>query len=213
MQAQTAPAANPLAAEVERLSVELNPQVVAWRRDFHKNPELGNRETRTAKVIADELRKLGYEVTTGVATTGVVGVLKGGLPGPVVALRSDMDALPVTEQGDLPFKSTAKAQWDGQEVGVMHACGHDNHMAILLGTATVLARMKDRLPGTVKVIFQPAEEGPPPGETGGAEQMVKESVLENPKVDAIFGLHVFPYPGRHHRLSVGSADGERRLAS
>ena len=115
-------------------------------------------------------------------------------PGPVVALRSDMDALPVTEQGDLPFKSTAKAMWNGQETGVMHACGHDNHMAILLGTATALARMKDRLPGTVKVIFQPAEEGPPPGETGGAEQMVKESVLENPKVDAMFGLHVFPYP-------------------
>ncbi|MDP2052704.1 MAG: amidohydrolase, partial [Acidobacteriota bacterium] len=191
---QTAPAANPLAGEADRLSVELNPQVVAWRRDFHKNPELGNRETRTAKVIADELRKLGFEVTTGVATTGVVGVLKGALPGPVVALRADMDALPVTEQGDLPFKSTVKTQWNGQEVGVMHACGHDNHMAILLGTATALARMKDRLPGTVKVIFQPAEEGPPPGETGGAEQMVKENVLENPKVDAVFGLHVFPYP-------------------
>ena len=175
------------------MSAEINPQVVAWRRDFHKNPELGNREIRTAKIIADELRKLGYEVTTGVATTGVVGVLRGGRPGPVVALRSDMDALPVTEQVDVPFKSTAKAMWNGQEVGVMHACGHDNHMAILLGTATALARMKDRLPGTVKVIFQPAEEGPPPGETGGAEQMVKENVLENPKVDAVFGLHVFPF--------------------
>ncbi len=194
MQAQTAPAANPLAADVDRLAAELNPQVVAWRRDFHKNPELGNRETRTSKIIADELRKLGFEVTTGVATTGVVGVLRGGRPGPVVALRSDMDALPVAEQGDLPFKSTAKAQWNGQEVGVMHACGHDNHMAILLGAATALARMKDRLPGTVKVIFQPAEEGPPPGETGGAEQMIKESVLDNPKVDAVFGLHVFPFP-------------------
>jgi amidohydrolase len=192
--AQTASGANPLGADVERLSAELNSQVVAWRRDFHKNPELGNRETRTAGVIADELRKLGFTVTTGVATTGVVGVLKGGLPGPVVALRSDMDALPVAEQGDLPFKSNAQAQWNGQEVGVMHACGHDNHMAILLGTATALARMKDRLPGTVKVIFQPAEEGLPPGEAGGAEQMVKEGVLENPAVDAIFGLHVFPYP-------------------
>jgi amidohydrolase len=190
---QTAPPANPLAADVEKISAEINPQVVAWRRDFHKNPELGNRETRTSKIIADELRKLGFEVTTGVATTGVVGVLRGGRPGPVVALRSDMDALPVTEQVDVPFKSTAKAMWNGQETGVMHACGHDNHMAILLGTATALARMKDRLPGTVKVIFQPAEEGPPPGETGGAEQMVKESVLENPKVDAVFGLHVFPY--------------------
>ena len=185
IQAQTARGPNPLAADVDRLAAELNPQVVAWRRDFHQHPELGNRETRTAKVIADELRKLGFTVTTGVATTGVVGVLKGGLPGPVVALRSDMDALPVVEQGDLPFKSTTQ--------GVMHACGHDNHMAILLGTATALARMKDRLPGTVKVIFQPAEEGLPPGEIGGAEQMVKEGVLDNPKVDAIFGLHVMPY--------------------
>jgi amidohydrolase len=193
MLAQTSPPANPLAADADKISAEINPQVVAWRRDFHNNPELGNRETRTSKIIADELRKLGFEVTTGVATTGVVGVLRGGRPGPVVALRSDMDALPVTEQVDLPFKSTAKAMWNGQETGVMHACGHDNHMAILLGTATALARMKDRLPGTVKVIFQPAEEGPPPGETGGAEQMVKESVLENPKVDAVFGLHVFPY--------------------
>jgi amidohydrolase len=194
LQAQTAPGANPLAADVDRLSDELSPQLVAWRRDFHQHPELGNREARTARVIADELRKLGFAVTTGVATTGVVGVLQGGLPGPVVALRSDMDALPVTEQGDLPFKSTTKAQWNGQEVGVMHACGHDNHMAILLGTAAALSRMKDRLPGTVKVIFQAAEEGLPPGEVGGAAQMVKEGVLENPKVDAIFGLHVMPYP-------------------
>jgi amidohydrolase len=194
VQAQTASRTNPLAAEAELLATELDPQVVAWRRDFHRNPELGNRETRTARVIADELRKLGFTVTTGVATTGVVGVLKGGLPGPVVALRSDMDALPVAEQGDLAFKSTAKTQWNGQEVGVMHACGHDNHMAILLGTASALARMKDRLPGTVKVIFQPAEEGLPPGEAGGAEQMVKENVLDNPRVDAIFGLHVMPYP-------------------
>jgi amidohydrolase len=192
--AQTAPAANPLATQVERLSVELNPQVVTWRRDFHQHPELGNSEVRTSKIIADELRKLGYEVKVGVAKTGVVGVLRGGKPGPVVALRSDMDALPVAEQGDLPFKSTVKAPWNGQDVGVMHACGHDNHMAILLGTATVLARMKSELPGTVKLIFQPAEEGPPPGEVGGAEQMVKESVLENPKVDAVFGLHVFPVP-------------------
>ena len=211
--AQTTPAANPFAADVERVSAEINPQVVAWRRDFHKHPELGNRETRTSKVIADELRKLGYEVTTGIATTGVVGVLRGGRPGPVVALRADMDALPVTEQGDLPFKSTAKTMWNGQETGVMHACGHDNHMAILLGTATALARMKDRLPGTVKLIFQPAEEGLPPGEVGGAEQMIKESVLENPKVDAIFGLHVFPYPGRRRHLPIRSDDGERRFVS
>jgi amidohydrolase len=183
---------NPLANQVDQLAQEVNPQVVAWRRDFHKNPELGNRETRTAKVIADELRRLGYEVKTGVAHTGVVAVLKGGLPGPVVALRADMDALPVTEQGDLPFKSTARAAWNGQEVGVMHACGHDNHMAILLGAATVLARLKAQLPGSVKLIFQPAEEGPPAGEEGGAEMMVKEGVLQSPAVDAIFGLHVFP---------------------
>ena len=186
---QTAPSANPLAGEVDRLATEINPQVVAWRRDFHQHPELGNQETRTAKVIADELRKLGFDVTTGVAGTGVVGVLKGGRPGPVVALRADMDALPVTEQVDVPFKSTSKAEWNGQQVGVMHACGHDNHMAIQLGVATVLAKLRDRLPGTVKLIFQPAEEGP-----GGAEPMVKAGVLDNPKVDAVFGLHVFPFP-------------------
>ncbi len=184
--------ANPLAAQVDRLTQELLPKVVEWRRDFHEHPELGNRETRTAKVIADELKRLGYEVTSGVAHTGVVGVLTGGKPGQVVALRSDMDALPVTEQGDLPFKSTAKATWNGQEVGVMHACGHDNHMAMLLGAATIFARMRDQIPGTIKLVFQPAEEGPPPGEQGGAELMVKEGVLDNPKVDAIFGLHVFP---------------------
>jgi len=189
MFAQTSPAPNPLAADVDRVAMEINPQVVAWRRDFHKNPELGNNEVRTAKVIADELRKLGYEVQTGVAGTGVVGVLKGGRPGPVVALRSDMDALPVTEQGDLPFKSTAKAPWNGQEVGVMHACGHDNHMAILLGAAATFAKVRERIPGTIKLIFQPAEEGP-----GGAEPMIKAGVMENPKVDAIFGLHVFPFP-------------------
>src|SRR5688572_10067772 len=189
MPAQTAAVANPLAADVDRLATEINSQVVAWRRDFHQHPELGNQETRTAKVIADELRKLGFDVTTGVAGTGVVGVLKGGRPGPVVALRADMDALPVTEQVNVPFKSTAKAEWNGQQVGVMHACGHDNHMAIQLGVATVLAKLRDRLPGSVKLIFQPAEEGP-----GGAEPMVKAGVLANPKVDAIFGLHVFPFP-------------------
>jgi amidohydrolase len=188
----TGQSANPLANQVDKLTQELNPQVVVWRRDFHQHPELGNRETRTSKVIADELRRLGYDVKTGVAHTGIVAVLKGGLPGPVVALRADMDALPVTEQGDLPFKSTAKAPWNGQEVGVMHACGHDNHMAILLGAATVLARLKAQLPGSVKLIFQPAEEGPPSGEEGGAELMVKEGVLQAPAVDAIFGLHVFP---------------------
>ena len=188
-----AQAASPLSPQVDRLTQELTPQVVTWRRDFHQHPELGNQEQRTSKVIASELTRLGYEVKTGVAHTGIVALLKGGKPGPVVGLRADMDALPVTEQGDLPFKSSAKATWNGQEVGVMHACGHDNHMAMLLGAATIFARVKDQLPGTIKLIFQPAEEGPPPGQQGGAELMVKENALDNPKVDAIFGLHVFPY--------------------
>ncbi|MCC7124284.1 MAG: amidohydrolase [Acidobacteria bacterium] len=179
---------SPQATAIDRSVQEVLPQVVAWRRDFHQHPELGLQETRTAKVIADHLRSLGMEVQTGVGGTGVVGVLKGGKPGKVVALRADMDALPVTEQVDLPFKSTEKATFNGQEVGVMHACGHDNHMAIALGAATVLARMKADLPGTVKFIFQPAEEGP-----GGAEPMIKAGALKNPDVDAIFGLHVFPY--------------------
>jgi amidohydrolase len=152
--------ADPLAAAIDRTTAEILPQVVTWRRDFHQHPELGLQEVRTAKVIAEHLRSLGMEVQTGVAGTGVVGTLKGSKPGRVVALRSDMDGLPVTEQGDLPFKSTQKAVFNGQEVGVMHACGHDNHMAILLGAATVLARMQNDLPGTVKFIFQPAEEGP-----------------------------------------------------
>jgi amidohydrolase len=205
--------ANPLATQVDRLTQELTPQVVTWRRDFHQHPELGNRETRTAKVIADELRRLGYDVRTGVAHTGVVAVLRGAKPGPTVALRADMDALPVTEQVDLPFKSTAKAAWNGQEVGVMHACGHDNHMAMLLGAATIFARMKDQLPGTIKLIFQPAEEGPPAGEKGGAELMVEQGVLEDPKVDAIFGLHVFPMTAGVIEYRPGplmaSADGFR----
>ncbi len=158
--------ANPLSSQVDRLTQEMTPQVVTWRRDFHQNPELGNREVRTAKVIADELRRLGYEVKTGVAHTGIVAVLKGAKPGPVVALRSDMDALPVTEQGDLPFKCTAKTKWNGQEVGVMHACGHDNHMAILLGAATVFARMKDQLPGIDQADL-PARRGRAAGRRAG----------------------------------------------
>jgi amidohydrolase len=186
-----------LQSEIDRRAKELEPKVVAWRRDFHQNPELSNREFRTAKIVAEHLQKLGIEVKTGVAHTGVVGVLKGGRPGPVVALRADMDALPVTEEVDLPFKSTAKAQYNGQEVGVMHACGHDNHVAILMGVAEMLSAMKAELPGTVKFIFQPAEENPPPGEEGGAPMMLKEGVFENPKVDAIFGLHVFPMEVGH----------------
>jgi amidohydrolase len=181
-----------LSAEIDRRAKAIEPQVVAWRRDFHEHPELSNRETRTGKIVADYLRTLGLDVQYPVANTGVVAVLKGGKPGPVVALRADMDALPVTEEVDLPFKSTVRAQYNGQEVGVMHACGHDAHTAMLMGAATVLAGMKDRIPGTVKFIFQPAEEGAPPGERAGAPEMVREGVLENPRVDAIFGLHAFP---------------------
>ncbi len=176
---------------IDRRAVELESKVVAWRRDIHQHPELSFQETRTAKLVADHLRSLGLEVQTGVGGNGVVGVLRGGKPGPVVALRADMDALPVTELVDLPFKSTVRAVYNGQETGVMHACGHDNHVAILMGTAELLAGMKAQLPGTVKFIFQPAEEGPP---VGGAGPMIEAGVLENPKVDAIFGLHVGPGP-------------------
>jgi amidohydrolase len=170
---------------------KIESKVIEWRRDFHENPELGNREFRTAEIVAKHLQSLGIEVKTGVAKTGVVGVLKGGQPGPVVALRADMDALPVTERGNLPFASKVKAQYNGQEVGVMHACGHDSHTAIMMGVAEVLAGMKADLKGTVKFIFQPAEEGAPEGEEGGAKLMVEEGVLENPKVDVVFGLHIW----------------------
>jgi len=187
--------------ELERVRAEIDrrveggaDQVVAVRRDLHQHPELGNREFRTAGVIADHLRSLGMEVSTEIAHTGVVGVLRGGRPGPVVALRADMDALPVTERVDLPFASRERTEYNGEEVGVMHACGHDNHMAILLGTAEVLAGIRESLPGTVKFIFQPAEEGAPVGEAGGASLMVQEGVLEDPRPDAIFGLHVMPLP-------------------
>jgi amidohydrolase len=165
-------------------------QVVDWRRHFHENPELSNREDQTAAYIADYLKKLGIKVKTGVAHTGVVGILEGGKPGPVVGLRADIDALPVTERTDVPFKSTKTTTFLGQEVGVMHACGHDTHIAMMMGTAKILADMKEKLPGTVKFIFQPAEEGAPPGEEGGAELMVKEGVLQNPDVDVIFGQHI-----------------------
>ncbi len=182
--------AQDLAATVDQRVRALEGKVIEWRRHIHQNPELSNRETNTAQLVADHLRKLGMEVKTGVAKTGVIGLLKGGKPGPVVALRADMDALPVIEESDLPFKSTVKTEYLGQQVGVMHACGHDAHIAILMGVAEVLAGVKNQLPGTVKFIFQPAEEGPPPGETGGAPLMVEEGALENPKPDAIFGLHV-----------------------
>jgi len=193
-QAQDKPAPQPYDAAVFAAAKALQPKVIAWRRDFHEHPELGNSEVRTAKIVADHLRKLGFEVRTGVGKTGVVGVLKGGKPGKVVALRADMDALPVAEQTGLPFASKATAQYNGQTVPVMHACGHDSHVAILMGAAEVLAGMKDQIEGTVVFIFQPAEEGPPAGEEGGATLMVKEGVLKSPKVDAIFGLHAFPGP-------------------
>ena len=165
-------------------------KVIEWRRHLHQNPELGNREFKTSQYIATHLKALGLEVETGVAHTGVVAVLKGGKPGPVVALRADMDALPVKERVDLPFASTATSKYMGKEVPVMHACGHDTHVAILMGVAEILTGMKSELPGTVQFIFQPADEGPPPGEEGGAELMVKEGVLKNPDVDVIFGLHI-----------------------
>lgn len=173
-------------------TTKLAPQVVAWRRDIHQHPELGNHEVRTSELVAKQLRALGLEVKTNVAHTGVIALLKGGKPGPRLAIRADMDALPVVEDDDLPFKSTVRAQFNGQDVGVMHACGHDAHMAMLLGAATVLSQMKAQLPGTVKFLFQPAEEGPPPGEKGGAELMIAEGALENPAATAIFGLHVWP---------------------
>ncbi|WP_420601917.1 amidohydrolase [Flagellimonas sp.] len=165
-------------------------KVIEWRRDIHQNPELSNREFKTAEKIAKHLKSLGIEVQTGVAKTGVVGLLKGNQPGKVVALRADIDALPVTERNELPFKSEVKSTFLGKEVGVMHACGHDTHTAILMGVAEVLSKNKNKIKGTVKFIFQPAEEGAPPGEEGGALLMVKEGVLNNPDVDAIFGLHI-----------------------
>jgi len=172
---------------------KIEAKCIAWRRDLHEHPELGNRETRTAKLIADHLRKLGIEVQEGVAKTGVVGILRGGRPGPCVALRADMDALPIVENPKVSFASKQRSEYNGQEVGVMHACGHDTHVAMLMSTAEILSGMKNDLKGTVKFIFQPAEEGPPPGEEGGAPLMIKEGVMENPKVDVVFGMHIEDY--------------------
>ena len=179
-----------LQQQIDQAAARLEPSVIATRRDIHEHPELGNRETRTAKIVAGKLRSLNIEVKENVAHTGVIGILRGGKPGKVVALRADMDALPVTEQVDLPFASKVRTTYNGQDVGVMHACGHDAHVAILLAVAEVLAGMRAEIPGTVKFLFQPAEEGAPQGEEGGAALMVKEGALDNPKVDAIFGLHV-----------------------
>ncbi|RPE12117.1 amidohydrolase [Chitinophaga lutea] len=177
-------------AQIKQQASAILPEVIKWRRHLHQHPELSNREVKTAEYIAAHLKSLGLEVQTGVAKTGVVALLKGGKPGPVVALRADMDALPVPEKVDIPFKSTVTAEYLGQTVPVMHACGHDSHVAILMGTASVLAGMKKDIPGTVKFIFQPAEEGPPGDEEGGAPLMVKEGVMDHPKVDAVFGLHI-----------------------
>ena len=178
-------------AKVDALSASVEPKVIAWRRDIHEHPELSNRETRTAKLVADQLKRLGLEVQTGIAHTGVVGFLKGGRPGPTVAIRADMDALPVTEKTDVPFKSHATATFRGETVGVMHACGHDSHTAVLLGIAQIFAGVRESLPGNILFVFQPAEEGPPAGEEGGAELMLKEGLFDKYHPDVIFGMHVW----------------------
>jgi amidohydrolase len=185
-------AASSLAGEIDKLAAAAEQDLLAWRRHLHQHPELSNREFETSKYVADRLRSFGLEPKTGVAKTGVVAILKGGRPGPVVALRADMDGLPVREEVDLPFASKATGEYEGNKVGVMHACGHDTHVAILLATARVLTQLRDKLPGTIKFIFQPAEEGAPAGESpAGARLMVQEGVMQNPTVEAIFGLHVF----------------------
>lgn len=175
---------------LEQQIIDIESKIIAWQRDFHENPELSNREFKTAEKIAKHLKSLGIEVQSNVAHTGVVGILKGKQSGKVIALRADIDALPVSERTDLTFKSTIETEFLGTKTGVMHACGHDAHTAILMGVAEILSKNKDKIKGSIKFIFQPAEEGPPPGEEGGAKLMIKEGVLENPKVDAIFGLHI-----------------------
>lgn len=179
-----------MSKEINAATDKIAPKLVEWRRHLHQYPELSNREFKTAKYVEEHLRKLGLEVRTGIAKTGVVAILKGVLPGPTIALRADMDALPVTERNSLPFASKEKSEYNGAQVGVMHACGHDTHVSMLMGAAEVLASMKDKIKGTVVFIFQPAEEGAPAGEEGGAKLMVKEGVMDNPKIDAIFGIHI-----------------------
>ncbi|MFM2138704.1 MAG: hypothetical protein RJA57_1011 [Bacteroidota bacterium] len=188
LQAQDGRAALREKAAAEALRLE--PQCIAWRRDLHQHPELGNRETRTASIVASHLRALGIETRENLARTGVVGILRGSQPGPCIALRADMDALPLTERNALPFASNVRTQYNGQEVGVMHACGHDAHTAMLMTVAEILSGMRNQLKGTVKFIFQPAEEGPPEGEEGGALLMIREGVMDDPPVSAIFGIHV-----------------------
>ena len=178
---------------IEKINIatdKIENKCINWRRDFHQHPELGNSEFRTAKIIADHLRSLGFDVKENVGITGVVGILKGAKPGPCIGLRADMDALPVVERVNLPFASKAQSTYNGQSVGVMHACGHDTHVAILMSVAEILAGMRNELNGTIKFVFQPAEEGPPEGQEGGAPLMIKDGVLENPKVDVMFGLHI-----------------------
>jgi len=181
-----------LHAIIDEAAAAIEENVIEWRRDIHAHPELSNREFRTAGVVAAHLEALGIEIRTEVAHTGVVGVLRGGRPGPVVALRADMDALPVTELVDLPFASKVTTEYNGQRVGVMHACGHDLHVAILMGVASILSDVRAELPGTIKFIFQPAEEGAPAGEEGGAELMLKEGAFDDPTPEVVFGLHVWP---------------------
>jgi amidohydrolase len=189
---------------VDTLAAPVDAQVQSWRRDLHQHPELGNRETRTAGIVAAHLRSLGMEVRTGIAHTGVVGILRGGRPGPNIALRADMDALPVTERTGLPFASTATAEFGGQTVGVMHACGHDAHTAMLMGVASAMAGIREQLPGAVMFLFQPAEEGPPPGEQGGARLMIDQGVFADFKPAAVFGLHVIAgIPSDSIRLRAG----------
>lgn len=179
-----------LTSKINLAADKIESKCISWRRDIHEHPELGNNEYRTAKLIADHLRSLGIEVKEKVGKTGVVGILKGAKPGPCIGLRADMDGLPVVERVDLPFASKVKSIYNGKEVGVMHACGHDTHVAMLMSVAEILAGMKNDLKGTVKFIFQPAEEGPPENEEGGAPLMIKEGALDDPKVDVMFGLHI-----------------------
>lgn len=184
----------PFPANVETSIQSVLPRMIAWRRDLHEHPELSYEEVRTSRLVAAHLRSLRMEVRTGVAQTGVVGILRGGRPGPVIALRADMDALPVTEGGDLPFRSHARGHYNGQEVGIMHACGHDTHVAILMAAASVLAAQREQLAGTVIFVFQPSEEGAPPGGLGGARRMLAEHLFGDLQPEAIFGLHAWPGP-------------------
>ena len=177
-------------SKIDAAAKAVEPHVIEWRRHLHSNPELSNREVKTADFIAKRLRALGLEVKTGIGVTGVAALIKGGKPGRTIGLRADIDALPVTEQTDVPFKSTVTSEFRGEKVGVMHACGHDSHVAILLGVAEALVKMKDTLPGQVLLVFQPAEEGPPEGEEGGAKLMLKQGLFDIAKPDAMIGLHV-----------------------